>query len=190
MKKRVRRSLFSVWGYLIFFLVISFIVTCSFLMFMMTMDIELGAEITRSAKLTFINVFILSLICTVIDGIRRKYTVERPVTRILNATQQFTQGDFSARIEPLHGFGSMNEFDAIIEDFNRMAEELSGVETLRMDFIANVSHELKTPLSVLQNYSTMLQDQKLPEDKRIEYAKTITDATGRLSELITNILNP
>jgi signal transduction histidine kinase len=82
----------------------------------------------------------------------------------------------------------MNEFDTIIENLNTMAEELGGIETLRSDFIANVSHELKTPLSVIQNYSTMLQNPKLPEETRLDYAKTITNATDRLSELITNIL--
>ena len=188
-KKRVRRSLFSIWSYLIFFLTVSFLVTCSFYMFIQTMDIEFSAlDITRSARLTFVNVLILSLICTIIDGIRRRYTVERPVKRILNATRQLTQGDFSTRITPIHGIESMNEFDTIIADFNKMAEELGGIETLRTDFIANVSHELKTPLAVIQNYSTMLQDPGLPEDKQIEYAKAITDATGRLTELISNIL--
>ena len=187
--KQVNRSIFSIWGYLIFFLTVSFLVSCSFLLFIITLDVEFSAaEITRSARLTFLNVLILSLICTIIDGIRRKYTVERPVKRILSATRQLTQGDFTARIEPFHGVELKNEFDAIIADFNKMAEELEGIETLRTDFIANVSHELKTPLAVIQNYSTMLQDAKLPEEKRIECAKAITDAARRLSELITNIL--
>lgn len=69
-----------------------------------------------------------------------------------------------------------------------MAEELSGTETLRTDFIANVSHELKTPLAVIQNYGTMLQQPDLSEEERLEYAKAITDASRRLSSLITNIL--
>ena len=187
-KKRVGRSIFSIWNYLIFFLTVSFLVSCSFWMFITTMDIEFGAtEITKSARLTFLNVLILSLICTLIDGIRRRYTVERPVKRILEATRRLTRGDFTARIEPF-GLERRNEFDAIIEDFNKMAEELGGIETLRTDFIANVSHELKTPLAVIQNYSTMLQDPRLPEDKRVDYAKTITGATVRLSELMSNIL--
>lgn len=63
--------------------------------------------------------------------------------RIRAATQRIIQGDFSVRIEPLHGPERADAFDAIIEDFNQMARELSGVETLRTDFIANVSHELK-----------------------------------------------
>lgn len=85
-------------------------------------------------------------------------TVEHPVRRILEATQRLTRGDFSARIQPFHGLDGMNEFDAIINDFNKMAAELSGIETLRTDFVANVSHELKTPLAVIQNYAVMLQD--------------------------------
>ena len=69
-----------------------------------------------------------------------------------------------------------------------MAAELFGVETLRTDFVANVSHEMKTPLSVMQNYGTLLQAPDLPEEKRIEYAKAITDASRRLADMMTNIL--
>ena len=69
-----------------------------------------------------------------------------------------------------------------------MTVELSGIETLRTDFVANVSHELKTPLSIIQNYATMLQTAELSEGKRLEYAKTIVGASRRLSDLITNIL--
>ena len=75
-----------------------------------------------------------------------------------------------------------------MESINRMTEELSGVETLRSDFIANVSHELKTPLSVMQNYGTLLQSPNLCEEKRLEYAKAITNSSRKLADLITNIL--
>lgn len=185
--ERIHRSLFSIKSYLIFFTLIGFVVTCSFLIFLNSMHLEREA-IEEGAKLTFLNVLFLSFLCCLFDGIRRKYTVERPLRRILTATQQITKGDFHARIEPLHNFKSWNEFDAIIDDFNTMAEELSGIETLRTDFIANVSHELKTPLSIIQNYAAMLQDSTLPEEQRLAYAKTIATATHRLSDLITNIL--
>lgn len=186
-KATISRSLFSIKGYLGFFLLISSIVTCTFLIFLSS--IELTKEmIQESAVATFINVLFLSLICTLIDGIRRKFTMERPVKSILDATHRLTQGDFSVRIKPFHGITRMNEFDVISENFNKMAEELSNVETLRTDFIANVSHELKTPLAIIQNYATMLQDPSLPEERQIEYAKTVTGASRRLSDLITNIL--
>lgn len=185
--KENERSLFSFWNYLIIFLFTSFVVSCSFLLFFAGMDIS-KAEVRGNALRTFVNIVFLSGLFCVFDGIRRKYTVERPVKRILEATQRITQGDFKTRIRPIHGPSSRNEFDIIIENFNQMAGELSSIETLRSDFIANVSHELKTPLAVIQNYSTMLQASALLEEKRMEYAKTLTSASQRLSDLITNIL--
>lgn len=62
------------------------------------------------------------------------------------------------------------------------------METLRTDFIANVSHEMKTPLAVMQNYGTLLQADNLTEEKRIEYAKGVTDSSRRMAEMMTNIL--
>lgn len=69
-----------------------------------------------------------------------------------------------------------------------MTAELAGVETLRTDFISNVSHEMKTPLSVINNYGQLLQSSGLTDSERREYAAATAAAT-RLSEMITNILN-
>lgn len=69
-----------------------------------------------------------------------------------------------------------------------MAEELESVETLRTDFIANVSHEMKTPLSVIQNYGTLLQAPELSYEQRMEYAKGVTDGSRRIADMVTNIL--
>lgn len=145
-------------------------------------------KIGNAARLTFLNVLFLSFLCTLIDGLRRKWMVERPVKQIVKAAEQIMKGDFSVRIPPLPGIENNSGFAVIADYFNRMAQELSGTETLRTDFIANVSHELKTPLAVIQNYGTMLQHPGLPEQKRMEYAKAITEASHRLADLITNIL--
>jgi signal transduction histidine kinase len=69
-----------------------------------------------------------------------------------------------------------------------MAEELCGIEMMQSDFIANVSHELKTPLAVMQNYATLLQSEDLNEEERLRYAKSISVSCRSLAELITNIL--
>lgn len=190
---RIRYTLFSVRQYFTFFLLMSFVITCCMLLFLHNLTAATGLVLTeemieRAAKLTFANVMLLSFLCTMVDGILRKYTVERPVNRILDAAGKIMQGDFSVRIQPLHGIDRMDGFDIIIDYFNQMAEELSGTETLRNDFIANVSHELKTPLAVIQNYGTMLQQPGLSEQTRVEYAKTITDTSRRLADLISNIL--
>ena len=189
----INKLLFAMRRYVTFFLLIAFIITCCMLMFLTSMQKALNIEFTSenteaAAILTFINVIFLSLVCTIIDGIRRKLMVERPVRRITEATQKIMNGDLTARIEPFRSIDSGSGFDVIIEHFNRMAEELSGLETLRTDFIANVSHELKTPLSVIQNYGTLLQSPDLTSEQRIEYAKAITASSRRLADLITNIL--
>ena len=185
--------LFALRRYFIFFILMAFIITCCMLLFLNTLMRVTGIELTEekisyAAQITFVNILFLSLLCTIADGVRRRLTVERPVRRILKAAEQIMEGDFSVRIQPFYGPDSVNEFDVIVDYFNKMAQELSGTETLRMDFIANVSHELKTPLAVIQNYGTMLQRPGLSEEKRIEYAGAVADAARRLASLITNIL--
>ena len=92
------------------------------------------------------------------------------------------------RIASVNRFSADEKFNEIIDCFNQMTEELASVEMLRTDFIANVSHEMKTPLSVMQNYGTLLQTPNLDEEKRMEYAKGITEASRRLADMMTNIL--
>ncbi|MBQ7925764.1 MAG: HAMP domain-containing histidine kinase [Lachnospiraceae bacterium] len=195
MKKRLNFAgvLKSIHHYVVFFLLMAFITTCCMMLFIQTMTHTMGITLTEeniaiAAKLTFGNVLLLSFIATVIDIVRRKITVSRPVKKITDAAQQMMQGDFSVRISPVYKMDGEDGFNKIIDCFNKMAEELSGTETLRTDFIANVSHELKTPLAVMQNYATMLQAPELSREKRVEYAKAITDASRRLADLISNIL--
>lgn len=137
-----------------------------------------------AALFTFWNAVFIAVVFMIVDKIRRKATVDRPIKRILEITHRITHGDFTARIKPLK-FGA---FTKIVNDLNIMAEELSSTETLRTDFISNVSHELKTPLAVLQNYGSLLEEPNLSEEKRLEYAGSINRVTRHLSELITNIL--
>lgn len=183
------RLLYSARRFALNFLMISFVVTCCMLLFLSQMQSAMGIEfskfeIERAAKLTFGNVMLISMLFTLLDGIVRWFTVQRPIRRIIKVVEKIMSGDFSMRI-PLRG---ENSFNVIADYINQMVEELSGIETLRTDFVANVSHELKTPLAVIQNYGTMLQAPDLSEEKRIEYAKTITASSKRLADLITNIL--
>ncbi len=183
--------LVALYRYLTFFLLTAFLVTCCMLVFLNNLEQDIlltEAGIRRAAILTFGNVIFLSLIFTLVNAVQRKFTVERPVRKIANAADKIMGGDLSVRINKVPSLDPGNELNLIIGYMNRMAEELSGVETLRTDFITNVSHELKTPLSVIQNYGTLLQSPDLPQEQRIEYAKAITDASRTLAALITNIL--
>ena len=195
MKKRdvIRAVLRALNHYFVFFMLVAFVITCCTLLFVSIMRDSLGIVFTNenigtAAKLTFLNVALLSLIFTLIDSLRRRLTVERPVRRITDAAEKIVQGDFSARVDHQSRLGNDDPFNRVAECFNKMAEELSSVETLRTDFIANVSHEMKTPLAVMQNYGTLLQAARLSDEKRIEYAKGVTDGSRRMAEMMTNIL--
>lgn len=170
--------------YFIFFILCAFVVTASFLMFFHAIQLP-EEQIRAAAPMTLITVLAITAIFVTIDTVRRKITVGRPVKKIKHALRQITNGDFSVRL-PTQGSSSI--FAEIMESINTMTAELSGVETLRTDFIANVSHEMKTPLAVIANYGALLQDKNLPEEKRIEYAKAVSNTAKRLADLMTNIL--
>ena len=179
-------------SFLLFFLTVGFVVSCCMMLFLKVLSTEMGLvytsdNIAEAAKITFLNVVIITVLFKVIDFIRRRIMVDRPVKMITDTAENIMNGDFSARVKNMHGYG-MEGFNQIGESINAMAEELSSVETLRTDFIANVSHEMKTPLSVMQNYGTLLEAPDLSEEKRLEYAKAITNASRRLADMMTNIL--
>ena len=189
---RFRTVLKTINNYVVFFLIVAFVVTCCMMLFISTLANTMGIvfdeeNITAAAKITFLNVLLLTFLFGTIDYIRRKMMVDRPVKIITDATERIMQGDFTVRLAPMHGSG-MEGFNQIGLAINKMAEELSGTETLRTDFIANVSHELKTPLAVMGNYATMLQRPGITEEERCEYAKSISEAARKLAQLITNIL--
>lgn len=119
----------------------------------------------------------------------QKYvSFERPMRELSAATEQVAKGDFSVCLKPVRRFNKKDYVDHMFEDFNRMVEDLASIETMKNDFISNVSHEIKTPLAVIQNYITALQEDGLSDDKKRAYMETLFASTQRLTELVSNIL--
>ena len=117
--------------------------------------------------------------------IQRVY--EEPMHKLAAATKKVAEGDFSVYIAPVHTIEKMDYLDKMIVDFNKMVEELGSIETLKTDFISNVSHEIKTPLAIIQNNAELLRLEEL-KGKQQEYANTIFWSSRRLADLISNIL--
>ncbi len=186
-RKQIRYSIFSFKRYIFFFILLSFIITCAILLFVNGLNLELKGN-EWNAITTFINVFVLSLLFTVLEGIYYKFTLEKPLSLILDATEKITKGNFDIQIKSNSRLYRRNEMDIIIENINKMSEELSSIETLRSDFIANVSHELKTPVSIIKNYADLLQNTNITKEESEEYAKVISNTSRNLSDLIMNIL--
>lgn len=121
---------------------------------------------------------------------RRKIrtTYEEPMHKLAEATSRVANGDFSVYVPTFHTQDKRDYLDVMIMDFNKMVEELGSIETLKTDFVSNVSHEMKTPIAIIKNYAELLKSENITEEQRREYAENIEGAAMRLSNLISNIL--
>ena len=119
-------------------------------------------------------------------NIRKRY--EKPMKHMGEVTKRVAEGDFTARLDVSHTEDKPDYLDVMFLDFNKMVEELASIEILKNDFVSNVSHEIKTPLAVIQNYITLMQNPDLTAGQRKEYADTIFHASEQLTTLVSNIL--
>ncbi len=183
--KRQRRTGVSWTGALLFFLTVAAIVSAAVLIYS-----ALPAEMTDGAKagamLGVIAAF--AFLCTAADLLRRKLTVERPVRKILAATDAIAAGDFTVRLESGHLYLRRDEFDEIMENLNKMSAELEHTEMLHADFISNVSHELKTPVAVIKSYAEALGKGEPDAGTRQKYAGALISAADRLTALVQGVL--
>lgn len=189
MKKRSPSEtiLFNVSRFFSFLLVISLVVSTTMLLFLHNMGLD-EQMVRKNAPYAFFHVLLITLVGCALDAFRRHIYVDRPIKRITDALNKISVGDYSVRLDTSHQDLYQAGFREISVAINDLAKELSGVETLRTDFIASVSHELKTPLAAIGNYARLLQSPGLPEEVRAEYTESISRTCHGLADLISNIL--
>lgn len=133
-------------------------------------------------------IFVVAAVSVLVGTVLSKYAGRHPLSAISamsEATKEVAKGNFDVELDE----GSpIEELRDMAHSFNRMTKELAGTELLRSDFVENVSHEFKTPLSAIEGYATLLQKPGLSEEKRAEYTGKILYNTRRLSTLTSNIL--
>lgn len=125
---------------------------------------------------------------TLFTRMRIKKTYDAPLIEFAEATKQVAGGDFSVYVNSIHTADKLDYLDHMIMDFNKMVEELGSIETLKTDFFSNVSHEIKTPIAVIQNSAIMLEKAKEHSEEEKEYINNILLSSKKLNALITNIL--
>lgn len=108
-----------------------------------------------------------------------------PIGELREGLRRIADGDFSTRLETKT---SSTEIQELFAGFNMMASELSATEILQSDFVSNVSHEFKTPIGAIEGYATLLQCPENSKEDELEYIEKILFNTGRLSDLVGNIL--
>ncbi len=117
-----------------------------------------------------------------------RVSYEEPMKEMAKAADAVAHGDFSVYLSPIHTAQRLDYLDIMIMDFNKMVEELGSIETLKTDFFSDVSHEIKTPIAVIQNTAELLKNTNIAHEKQQEYIATIINSSKKLSALITNIL--
>ena len=130
----------------------------------------------------------LLLVSTVASAFISYYVGRRvltPMVKLSKASKEVAKGNFNITVEDS---SRLEEVQTTFRNFNAMVQELNSISTLSNDFIANVSHEFKTPLTAIEGYTMLLQDPALSEAERGEYLDKILYNTHRLTELIGNIL--
>lgn len=131
---------------------------------------------------------LVALMLTFITRNQIKKAYELPMKQLAEAADKVAHGDFSVYLPPFHTLEKFDYLDVMIVDFNKMVEELGSIETLKTDFFSNVSHEIKTPIAVIQNSAQLLQNSVLSEEEKQEYIKLIIQSSKKLNTLITNML--
>lgn len=133
-------------------------------------------------------IFVVAAVSVLVGTVLSKYAGRHPLSAISamsEATKEVAKGNFDVELDE---DSPIEELRDMAHSFNRMTKELAGTELLRSDFVENVSHEFKTPLSAIEGYATLLQKPGLSEEKRAEYTGKILYNTRRLSTLTSNIL--
>ena len=175
---------YKLLGYILFFITASFAIGVGVFVFSLVLDKEKYIQYIALISTTII----ITIILVICDYIRRRVMIYTPLQEILDATKALSKGDFKVKLKPKNPYGEYDEFDLIKVDLNRMAKELSNSEMLKNDFIANVSHEIKTPISIINNYVKLLSNDSVIKEEKDKYLANIKYACSKLSNLISNIL--
>lgn len=132
----------------------------------------------------FLAVTALVIVITLVTFLHMSQKMNQPIRILSRAAERYVKGDFSQKL-PEEGNGEM---DALMVTFNEMAGRLEQNERDRQLFIANVSHDLRTPLTAIGGYTQNMLEERIPPEKQKHYLRVIFQETGRLSRMVDSLL--
>ncbi|MGP3638902.1 HAMP domain-containing sensor histidine kinase [Lentilactobacillus hilgardii] len=163
--------------------------------FFATLPVFLYGEHMKNIENSYLKWYVLywilvAAIFIAIVSYQKHISFDVPVERLSKAAKKVAKGNFSVYLKPIHSPENYSEIDDLFENFNTMVAELGSTETLKNDFVANVSHEFKAPLAVIKSYANVLQSNpdNLDSEVSSQYIQTIIDETDQMASLVTNIL--
>ena len=132
--------------------------------------------------MTALVVLMISFVATSVTTMRQI----KPIREMAQATRCYAEGDFDLR---MNDYGRDDEIGELAASFNNMAERLQQTERQRREFIANISHELKTPMTTIAGYTDGILDGTIPPENEKQYLQIIANESRRLSRLVRRMLD-
>lgn len=145
------------------------------------------SEMWRATATIFFFAAVVVLLIAVIASSITSAHQTRPLVEMAEAARKFGRGEFDVRVDSYKD--RCDEIGELAEAFNSMANSLAKVESHRADFIANVSHELKTPMTTISGFAEGISDGTIPPEKEQDALKIIVSETRRLSRLVRRMLD-
>lgn len=168
------------WLILIFIVVFSFIAVAGIMFSLEHMSLIKKLSLSALVALLAVALVVVSLMSYFVG--RRILT---PMVKLSKASKEVARGNYNICISDS---SKLEEVQTTFRNFNAMVRQLDSISTLSSDFVSNVSHEFKTPLTAIEGYATLLQDHTLSQNDRDEYVEKIIYNTHRLSALVGSIL--
>ena len=137
------------------------------------------------AGLLLMTAFVVLMISFMASSITTMRQI-KPIREMAQATRQYAEGDFDIR---MNDYGREDEIGELAASFNNMAESLQQTERQRREFIANISHELKTPMTTIAGYTDGILDGTIPPENEKQYLQIISNESRRLSRLVRRMLD-
>lgn len=147
--------------------------------------VEIGPINSLSNQVPVIWLILASVLVGCINGMFAAKFVIKPIADLSVTFDKLSKGDFSVKIDEK---GSISPINEMAKCFNSMVNDLSHIETLQSDFVANVSHEFKTPIASIEGYAMLLQNSDLSPEIQSRYIQKIIDNSQKLSKMSSNIL--
>ena len=135
-------------------------------------------------RMVFITLILVVVVATLMSFLMSNNII-LPVKQMKEAADAITKGDFSQEIN----ITSNDEVGQLAKSFNAMAKELREVDTLQSDFLANISHDFRSPLTSIKGYLEAMLDGTIPEDMFSKYLSIVLDEANRLTKMTNNVLD-
>ena len=148
-----------------------------------------GDRLVEFRKEFFSNFFLSACLMLLVASVLTKVMMHKltdPIQKVTDAAQRFGGGDLSVRVEGVDGEGEVAD---LARTFNKMADNIQSNDNSRGQFMGNIAHELRTPMTTIKGFIDGILDGTIPPDMQNHYLQLVSEETGRLARLIQNMLD-